>query len=384
MEMNTRLQVEHPVTEMITGVDLVEWQLRVAAGEPLPLAQGDLAITGHAIEVRLYAENPVRGFLPATGVLNRLRFPEPGPHVRIDTGVVEGDEVTPYYDPMIAKIVVWDENRSRALRRLRGVLAGAEIAGVTTNIAFLGRIAANPEFAAGHIDTGFIERHMAELVPESGEVSDRMLALAALAVLLRRAEEADLAAWTSADHTSPWHHMDGWRLNDEGHDEIKFLLAEREFQVGVHYRKGGYLFDLAGGRIAAEGEFDEDDRMIASLDGARSKVTILQDGGRVTVMDGGDTCELEVFDPLSAAKTVESGDSGLVAPLPGKVIAVMTEEGAEVAKGDALMIVEAMKMEHTITAPSAGRISALGYGEGDTVDEGAILLDFVSTETPDD
>ena len=380
MEMNTRLQVEHPVTEMITGVDLVEWQLRVAAGEPLPLKQEDLEITGHAFEVRLYAENPARDFLPATGVLNRLRFAEEGTHVRIDTGVIEGDAVTPHYDPMIAKLVVWDEDRPRALQRLRHALADTEVVGVTTNLSFLGRIAVNEDFAAADLDTGFIERHSAQLLPEEGPTPDRTLALAALALLLERQGEAELAAWSSSDGTSPWHSVDSWRLNDEAHDEIRFIDGGGEVSVTVHARADGYAFDFPAGPMEVSGEFDEDDRIVANLDGVRVVKTIIRGDDAVTVIDKGAAYRLERYDPLKSTEVGDTGDMGVIAPLPGKVIAILTEEGAEVEKGSPLMIVEAMKMEHTISAPAAGRIAAVRYAQGDSVDEGAVLIDFEAAE----
>ncbi|MDX1576797.1 MAG: acetyl-CoA carboxylase biotin carboxylase subunit, partial [Kiloniellales bacterium] len=215
MEMNTRLQVEHPVTEMITGHDLVEWQLRVAAGEALPCGQGDLAITGHAIEARLYAEDPARDFLPAPGRLERLRFPKEGRHLRIDSGVREGDEISHYYDPMIAKLIVAGKDRPAAVARLTRALAATEISGVATNLAFLERIAAHADYRAGRIDTVFVERHGESLLPADGLVSDEALALASLAVLLRREAEARAAARASDDPYSPWQETDGWRLNTE-------------------------------------------------------------------------------------------------------------------------------------------------------------------------
>ncbi len=380
MEMNTRLQVEHPVTEMITGVDLVEWQLRIADGEALPLRQEDLEITGHAFEVRLYAENPARDFLPATGVLNRLRFAEEGTHVRIDTGVIEGDAVTPHYDPMIAKLVVWDDDRPRALQRLRHALADTEVVGVTTNLSFLGRIAVNEDFAAADLDTGFIERHSAQLLPEEGPTPDRTLALAALAVLLERQGEAELGAWSSSDGTSPWHNVDSWRLNDEAHDEIRFVNGGVEVSVTVHARADGYVFDFPAGPMKVSGEFDEDDRIVANLDGVRVVKTIIRGDDAVTVIDKGAAYRLERYDPLKASDVGDAGDTGVIAPLPGKVIAILTEEGAEVEKGSPLMIVEAMKMEHTISAPAAGRIAAVRYAHGDSVDEGAVLIDFEAAE----
>jgi len=385
MEMNTRLQVEHPVTEMITGVDLVAWQLSVAAGSKLPRSQNELSINGHALEVRLYAENPARNFMPATGTLSRLRFADHDRHVRIDTGVVEGDVVTPFYDPMIAKIIVWDENRDRALSRLRGAIKNTEVVGVKTNLGFLGHIAANPHFAAAELDTGFIERHQDVLIPPPTPTPRRVLALAALAVLLERADDAEATAWNNADATSPWHSVAGWRLNDDGHDEIKFVDDDAVIGVPVRYVDGGvgggFVFDFADGAIEAAGRLEDDDRLVAVLDGVRTAVTVIHDADAVTVIEHSMIYALGFFDPLSAAEEeVESG-GGVVAPLPGKVIALLVEAGAVVEKGTPLMIVEAMKMEHTITAPAAGSIAAFRYAAGDAVDEGALLVDFEPAQT---
>jgi len=206
MEMNTRLQVEHPVTEAITGTDLVEWQIRVAGGEALPLRQDEIALNGHAIEVRLYAENPERGFLPATGTLHGLHFPDPD-LARVDTGVRQGDAVTPFYDPMIAKVITWGEDRDAARLRLQHALADTAILGVVTNLAFLNRVVGAADFAAGKVDTGFIERHRDTLLPASRAVPDIALAAAALQRLTKP------SAASGADHFSPWARSDGWRLN---------------------------------------------------------------------------------------------------------------------------------------------------------------------------
>jgi len=208
IEMNTRLQVEHPVTEAVTGLDLVEWQFRVAAGEPLPIRQSDLVLHGHAIEARLYAEDPERGFLPQTGTLHGLRFP-PSRLARVDTGVRQGDTITPFYDPMIAKIISWGEDRAAALGRLRRALAETVVLGVGTNRDFLARVAAHPEFVSGAVDTGFIERHRAALVPPRGPAPDTVLAAATLCRLMTREDAAGAVASRSADPFSPWARADG-------------------------------------------------------------------------------------------------------------------------------------------------------------------------------
>ena len=373
MEMNTRLQVEHPVTELITGQDLVEWQLRVAAGEPLPLAQEELAITGHAIEARVYAEDPSRDFLPSTGTLTHLRPPAESPHVRIDTGVREGDAVTIHYDPMIAKLIVWDSDRAGAVRRLRAALAEYQVVGVTTNLPFLGAVAAHPAYGAGELDTRFIERHRAGLLGEAVPASDAVLAIACLDVLLRRASGAEEAARASHDPHSPWHRTDGWRLNVDYRHTVTFADAGRLVRVVAHYRPQGLLLELPGGRVEVRGERSGTDDLVADLGGARIRATVVRSGDELVVMTHGRGHRLTLHDPDAAAERDVAGGS-LTAPMPGKVIAVMVEPGATVKKGDPLIILEAMKMEHTVTSPRDGTVAEVHFGTGALVSEGAQLL----------
>jgi len=372
MEMNTRLQVEHPVTELITGQDLVEWQLRVAAGEPLPLSQDELVIDGHAIEARVYAENPQKRFFPSTGRLARLRLPEEGPHVRVDTGVREGDEVTIHYDPMIAKLVVWDRDRPAALRRLLAALERFEVAGVVTNVDFLAAVAAHPAFAAADLDTGFIDKHKDELIPAVGATPDPIIAVACLDVLLRRGGHA-----AAGDPYSPWARVDGWRLNDTGHDELHFNDGERAVEVMVRYpASGGYLLELPGGPLQVTGTIDDGGTLSADLDGLRMAAAVVHDGANLTILAGGRSHRLERVDPMALADIDLEDEGRVTAPLPGKVVQVMTEAGAAVKKGDALLVMEAMKMEHTITAPADGTVDRINFGEGEQVDEGAELVVF--------
>src|SRR6266545_3421061 len=252
MEMNTRLQVEHPVTEMITGLDLVEWQLRVAAGEPLPLRQEQVQIDGHAIEARIYAEDPERGFLPSTGRLLHLAAPEASYHVRIDAGVEEGDEISPHYDPMIAKLIVWDASRERALARMRAALAQLRIVGVANNVEFLARLVASPAFAAGDLDTDLIERESEFLFPASRETPQEVWLLAALAELEREQREVP----SPAETRSPWDARDGWRLNSRASRTLTLRLGEVQQEVSVEHATGGYLLGLGGQRVFASGEME--------------------------------------------------------------------------------------------------------------------------------
>ncbi|KAA5606945.1 acetyl/propionyl/methylcrotonyl-CoA carboxylase subunit alpha [Roseospira marina] len=376
IEMNTRLQVEHPVTEMITGQDLVEWQLRVASGAPLPCAQTDLAVTGHAIEARVYAEDPANDFLPSIGHLHHLRTPPEGPHVRVDTGVRQGDRVSMHYDPMIAKLVVWDVDRPAALRRLRTALAAYQVVGVATNLAFLGGVAAHPAFAAGAVGTGFIDDHTADLFPEAESADDTVLALAALDALLHRQEQAAAAAARSGDPFSPWHGTDGWRLNDDNYQRMAFLEGEAARPVTVHYRSDGYRLDLPGGSVMARGEIAADGDLVCDIDGFRRRVTVVRSGLDRVILDRGRQHRLTLDDPAARAAERETGGTGLAAPMPGKILRVLVQVGDVVDTGTPLMVLEAMKMEHTIRAHARGTIAAVHYDVGDPVEDGAALLAF--------
>ena len=375
MEMNTRLQVEHPVTEMITGIDLVEWQLRVAAGDPLPRTQDELNISGHAFEVRVYAENPAKNFLPASGRIRHLRTPAESAHVRIDTGIRDGDEVTPFYDPMIAKLIVWDEDRNTALRRLRTALSSYQVIGPITNIEFLAAIAAHPAFAAGDVDTGFIDRHKKDLIPKSEGLADTVLAVAALDVLLHRAGELEKQAETSGDPHSPWGRGDAWRLNDDNCHVLNFIDDKESVRVTAHVRGDKFQLDLPDGSIAARGEIDPSGDLVVELDGIRGKATVARHGDEMTIIWSGIAYRVtQDLGIRTARPDVPSG--GFLAPMPGKIIAVTTEVGARVRRGATLMVLEAMKMEHAITAPADGKIAVVNYAVGDQVDEGAVLLAF--------
>jgi len=376
MEMNTRLQVEHPVTEEITGLDLVEWQLRVAAGEPLPLGQDEIRSVGHAFEARLYAEEPTRGFLPATGRLEHLVLPAEDANVRVETGVRQGDAVSVHYDPMIAKIVVADESREAALRRLRAALGATEISGVATNLVFLGAVANDPDFAAGAVDTGFIGRHGARLVSRPGPASDTVLAFAALHNLLSRAAAAEATAAASADPYSPWHRTDGWRLNDTSHTVLRVFDGDRDISIIAHYRAQGFLLDLPGGRVGAAGALAGSGRIEAEIAGVRLAAAVLEDGRDRVVLLNGRSHRLTLFDPIAAASADEAGGAHLSAPMPGRIAAVHVADGDLVEAGQALMVVEAMKMEHTIRAPAAGEIERIRYAVGEQVEEGAELIVF--------
>jgi 3-methylcrotonyl-CoA carboxylase alpha subunit len=384
MEMNTRLQVEHPVTEAITGQDLVEWQLRVASGEALPLSQEQLTISGHAIEVRVYAEDPARDFLPSIGRLAHLQAPAEDAHVRVDTGVRAGDTVSMYYDPMIAKLIAWDRDRAGAIRRLRRALADYEIVGVATNLAFLGNLAAHPAYEAAELDTGFIPRHGALLRPAAGAASTQVLAAAALYSLAERRQAVDAAAAASLDPWSPWSLADSWRLNGDGYQDLVFRDGDAQLRLRAHpQRAGGVRLDLADGTTAMlAGSTDPDGLVRFTVDGVKSTARVVRLGDDLVVVQGGRNHRLQRVDPLTPARLEAGGDGRLTAPMPGRITQVHAAAGATVRRGAALLILEAMKMEHTITAPTDGRVETIRYAVGDLVEDGAELIVFAPDAAP--
>jgi 3-methylcrotonyl-CoA carboxylase alpha subunit len=376
MEMNTRLQVEHPVTEMITGQDLVEWQLKVAAGERLPLTQEQLAIRGHALEARIYAEDPDRGFLPSTGKLVHLAPPPESLHVRVDTGVEQGDEITPYYDPMIAKLIVWDHTRELALARMLQALAQYRIVGVANNVEFLSRLVACPAFARADLDTGLIERERDFLFPAKHDAPEQAYLIAALATLLREDAEAKRTDHASGDPYSPWRLQDGWRLNSHSERRLIFRLGDTERTVVVGYGDGSYQLSLDGITVPAQGELGANGTLRVELAGLRLDASVVVAGEKRHVFLDGRSYPLARIDPLYQGSEGQGAEGGLVAPMPGKVIAWLAQPGAQVTKGAPLLILEAMKMEHTITAPTDGRLNGFRFAVGEQVTEGAELVDF--------
>jgi len=376
MEMNTRLQVEHPVTEMITGLDLVEWQLRVAAGEPLPLTQEQLSIRGHALEARIYAEDPDKGFLPSTGRLVHLVPPAESLAVRVDTGVEEGDAITPHYDPMIAKLIVHGETRERACALLLQALAQYRVVGVANNVEFLSRLVACPAFAQADLDTALIEREHDFLFPQNADIPREAWLAAALAELLREQAAADAAAKNDADPHSPWHRRDGWRMNLGVSRRLTFRSGETTKEVGVAYAGNAYRLEVDGQATLAGGEMLPGSQLRADFGGNRSAATVVVAGEKRHVFLHGRCFVLAAVDPLYHAGEGGGTEGGLTAPMPGKVVALVASPGAKVERGTPLLILEAMKMEHTICAPAAGTVKAFRYAVGEQVSDGAELLDF--------
>jgi 3-methylcrotonyl-CoA carboxylase alpha subunit len=392
MEMNTRLQVEHPVTEMITGLDLVEWQLRVAAGEKLPLAQEQISMSGHAIEARLYAEDPERDFMPSTGRLVHYRSPvEPGADkpgsrvpVRVDSGVSEGDEVSAYYDPMLAKIVVWDQDRAGALRQLGQALSEVEVVGTDTNVGLLSAITAHPSFVGNDFDTGFIERHWDALVPAPTPAPAISVALGVLYLLLRRQSQADASAAAGTDPFSPWAAPNGWRLNDDAPEIISLIDNGTPVPVEIRYRADAIALTVPDGEIEVSGSLDTDGRLNAIVGGIAISARVVwrehERGGVLHVITPDLRRQLIVENALAPVDHADTEGGRLTAPMPGRITQILTEDGTDVTRGTALLILEAMKMEHTIAAPSDGTVERMKFAVGDWVGEGETLLDFAAAE----
>ena len=330
MEMNTRLQVEHPVTEAITGYDLVEWQLRVASGEKLPATQNDIHAKGHAVEARLYAEDPQKGFLPSIGTLERLSIPEG--EVRVDTGVREGDTISPFYDPMIAKVIAYAGTREVAIAKLADALAASQIAGLRTNNAFLIRCLRHPDFISGNIDTGFIGRHESDLVP-APLISGEVLSAAAGQVLREYAAPSD----------DPWSTQDSFRL-------------------------GGFAQQTA--------EFVVDDKRVAVPYAQTRADTLRLSNGDIAVMEQGETFIVHPYDPFVAAESAAAASDRITTPMPGKIIQLLVKPGEAVKKGQPLAVLEAMKMEHTLSAPTDAKVASVEVAQGDQVNDGAIVVRF--------
>jgi len=379
MEMNTRLQVEHPVTEMITGQDLVEWQIRVAAGEPLPLCQDDLQIHGHAFEARIYAEDPDNDFLPATGRLGFLQPPVENRHVRVDTGVLQGDEVSVYYDPMIAKLIVWDENRERALGRLARALSEYRVSGLATNISFLYNLATCRPFMDADLDTHFIEKHHDALFHSSETDRVQDLPLASLYLLLRM-EQSVRGRANSPDPWSPWNTSAAWRLNQPAVHTGAIILNGTGYDVPVveigSSERRRFLITACGKSVMATGELDGNE-LYADIDGYRQRVVVVPDGDRFTLFSQNGAMQFALAQPDIGEQDSQSGAGAFSAPMHGVVVRLLAETGAPVEKDQPLVIMEAMKMEHTICAPADGEVREFYFQEGDQVSGGDELLDFV-------
>jgi 3-methylcrotonyl-CoA carboxylase alpha subunit len=409
MEMNTRIQVEHPVTEMVTGLDLVEWQLRVAAGEPLPLRQSEIALRGHAIEARLYAEIPETGFLPSTGTLSRFELPPATAVLRLESGIEAGDTVGIDYDPLLAKLIVHAGARPEAVAALQAALAQVRIAGVGNNVLFLRRLAGSAAFTCGAIDTGFIEREPQLLGAAASGLDARALAAAALWTLEAQSRHSALPVGSAGE--SPWNARDGWRLNGELTRTLRFEPAASAATAAdaavaaapvdpagpavaaaaaaadspsrgepgaviVEYGAAGPILTIGAQRLPASLRAEGHDVYLLQLGEHSARLQLTQDAGQLSILFGTDLYRLRPRDRRRAASAAHAADASLAAPMPGRIIAQLAAAGTVVRKGAPLLIMEAMKMEHTICAPADGTVRGYRAAVGEQVREGAELIEF--------
>lgn len=380
MEMNTRLQVEHPVTEMVTRQDLVEWQLRIAAGETLPLTQQQVSLHGHAIEVRIYAENPANDFLPSTGKIHYLDLPKQTEHVRIDHGIQQGDVISPHYDPMLAKLIVWDEDRNKAIQRLQQALWQFHLAGVNNNIAFLSRLVKQNSFKQAEITTNFINKHHQALFAFEQKELNQSLLLASLSILLQQqcSNSATYAKNGQAD--SPWAVSTGWRANLSHQQQLKFLVEQNELIVTIAYQPDYFQIQINDTIYQVTGKLLDQHQLEASIDGHMLQASVVQYGNELLIM-GHDLhycLNRQELDPIQSADINQHAN--LTSPMPGTIIEIMTKKKQKVKSGSPLLILEAMKMEHTVYAPSDGTVDDIFYQKGDLVEEGVELFAFSSSE----
>ncbi|TCM64471.1 3-methylcrotonyl-CoA carboxylase alpha subunit [Acinetobacter calcoaceticus] len=376
MEMNTRLQVEHPVTEMITGQDLVEWQLRVAAGEPLPKQQHELQVNGHALEARVYAEEPEKDFLPAIGKISYLHYPEQNQHVRVDSGIVQGDEITTFYDPMIAKLIVWAPNREAALIQMHRALGEFHVEGLGNNIAFLDRIVRCDSFKNAELDTNLIQREQQALFDFAQHTDAKLVASAALIELLLRLQH------NQTQHASIWNSAPLWRINIQHEYVIEFSQAEQAHLVRFSPAASGdgfiadvdqHRFEISGSLIAAhQARLDVDQKQFG--------LTFSRSPHCLTVFQDSQSYKFDFAQQLYGQDDDQGNDAGLKAPMPGVITQVMVSTGSVVKKDDILLTLEAMKIEYAIRAPQDGTITASFFQVGDQVKSGDELVEFTATE----
>ncbi|MEW5008022.1 MAG: acetyl/propionyl/methylcrotonyl-CoA carboxylase subunit alpha [Cycloclasticus sp.] len=381
MEMNTRLQVEHPVTEMVTGQDLVEWQVRVAAGQALPLKQEQITSSGHSFETRLYAENPNNLFLPSTGKLHHLRFPATNENLRVETGVEQGDTISVFYDPMIAKLVVWGEDREVAREGLLNALGESGIIGVENNIAFLETLATHPDFIGNKIDTQYIDKKLDVLLADSQvELPENVLLAATVSILLDGKQAVDDMATVSADGNSPWFDTTGWRPNGQSQRSLFFSYeGADEVEVQVTENENHFIFHLDND-LDIIAEAAENNVIRLQINGSWERFITLRQDDTMLVSWRNRWYSLTEVNPFEPDLSASGGASNIIAPMPGKLLKVLVASGDTVTEGQPLAIIEAMKMEHTLSAPFDGEVDQVFYAAEDFVEADATLITFMDQE----
>lgn len=393
MEMNTRLQVEHPVTEMITGYDLVEWQLRIANNEAIPVQQEDLSINGHAIEVRIYAENPDNDFLPSIGLLSHLDFPSHlsfvNAPVRVDSGISQGDRISPFYDPMIAKLIVWGVDREQAIARMRQALLETHIIGLHTNVSFLYRLMNNSSFVSADLDTGLIEKNQASLFPPGQKLSIKALGYAAASYLAKHGLKNSRAAQnTATSYVDPWDSSDYWRSRQSAGTSITVADDSAQYLVTIKQRStDDWILDVDGTEheltweVTSTANNQDNYEINLGLNGTLSKGKVVLNGEELYLYTQDGQTRLSIPDSLAhAGEGDDVGGGGLTAPMPGKVINIQVNVGDKVEQGQVLVVMEAMKMEHSITASTGGVVEEIFFAVGEQVTEGAELIQLNTDE----
>lgn len=374
MEMNTRLQVEHPVTEMITGQDLVEWQLRVAYGEVLPKQQHELKIHGHALEARVYAEEPENGFLPAIGKIQYLHYPEQNAHVRVDSGIVQGDEISTFYDPMIAKLIVWGENREAALQQMHHALGQFHVDGLGNNIAFLDRLVGTASFQHAQLDTNLIQREDDALFHHNTLTADAIIAAAAVTELLCRIQ----------DHPAPanpvWHSTALWRSNLNSPYPVRFQLHEQTICAYVSVSDQGYQVSVNDQQLQLKAQLVDAHQVLIEQQGQKQRYTFNRSAQGLSLFKNGSSYRFVAIQHNYNSADTQASDANLKAPMPGAVTQVLVTANQQVKKDDILLTLEAMKMEYAIRAPADGIVVAAYFQKGDQVKAGDELVEFQALE----
>mgnify|MGYP001819778738 CR=1 FL=1 len=388
MEMNTRLQVEHPVTEMITQQDLVAWQLKVAAGEALPADQRSLAIRGHAIEARIYAENPEQNFLPSTGTLELVKTPETSTHVRIDTGIEQGNEISPYYDPMIAKLICHGSNRTQAMARLKLALDDYNLIGTRNNIRFLSTLCSHRKVAKGGADTRFIDTHLDELIKSDVSLDENALVSAATYHLQRQLQGIKTEQSNTDDPWSAWADASNWRVAHDRPQHLSLKYRDRIIDLSIHSRDGGWTVVTLEKFFRVEQLPGSETELNLLIIDSLTRSIVVHKRSEIILMIGNRDYTFHLLEAGYAADNAEQHKDSVLSPMPGKIIACQASPGKEVHRGDTLMVIEAMKMEHSIQAPHDGEIEEVYFMVGDQVEDGDRLLSFKDQESesedPDD
>ena len=370
MEMNTRLQVEHPVTEMITGQDLVEWQLRVAFGEPLPKQQHELQIHGHALEARVYAEEPEKGFIPAIGQISYLHYPEQNDAVRVDSGIVEGDEISTYYDPMIAKLIVWGKNREAALTQMHHALGQFHVDGLGNNIAFLDRLVLCDSFKHANLDTGLIQREEAFLLNAKPEVATETVVAAALIDVLSRIQN------NKAANNAVWQKDHFWRLNQQSAHTVQLQCNDQTLKIQLKPCTSGFEAHYNGQTLSVQGELLDAHRLQVCINGQQQKIAFNQHAQGITLFQNGQRHVFRYVQANFNSDDQQDNANNLTAPMPGVITQVLVAANARVKKDDVLMTLEAMKIEYSIRAPFDGIVASSYFQAGDQVKAGDELVEF--------